>query len=657
MNINILLPIKFDQAFTYLCDISLNLEQGDYVLVPFRNKEIVGIVWEKNVPGPKKIKLKKIIKKINFPKLTKNNISFIKKFSQYNISSLGMTLKLFLYEKGLDAILKNKISGDYNEYKIQRFKKNNLSALQTKSYQEVSQNINFSSYSTTLVHGVTGSGKTLIYFEIIKEALKKNKQVLVLLPEIALTKQIAERFKDYFEAEPALWHSSISEKKKKNIWKGVSENKIKLVLGARSSIFLPFQNLKLIVIDEEHDSSYKQEEGVSYNARDMSILRASIEKFPILLVSATPSIESYYNSKNKKYFYVSLTERYKNISLPNIEIVDLINAPADKGKFISNQLIPKLKKIIKEKQQVLFFLNRRGHSTYIMCYECKKRLVCPNCSIGLVFHQTSKKAICHYCDYKTSLNQKCTNNKDCEFTFYGLGIERVFEEVQLIFPETKIQIFSSDSINNNKNSEQIINDIEKNKIPILVGTQLISKGFHFPSLNYIVVINSDTNFLGSDIRASEKNFQLLQQLSGRAGREENKAKVFLQTNDPSNKILHSLSNSDPKVFYEEELLFRERAYLPPFSKLVSIIVSGANQFEVEKISKKLKQSFLLQEKIKIYGPVTAPIFKIRGKYRMRLLLKYDVSLFPQKFIKNWLDMNIVSKNIKLEVDVDPVSFL
>jgi len=295
-----------------------------------------------------------------------------------------MTLKLFLYEKGLDAILKNKISGDYNEYKIQRFKKNNLSALQTKSYQEVSQNINFSSYSTTLVHGVTGSGKTLIYFEIIKEALKKNKQVLVLLPEIALTKQIAERFKDYFEAEPALWHSSISEKKKKNIWKGVSENKIKLVLGARSSIFLPFQNLKLIVIDEEHDSSYKQEEGVSYNARDMSILRASIEKFPILLVSATPSIESYYNSKNKKYFYVSLTERYKNISLPNIEIVDLVNAPADKGKFISNQLIPKLKKIIKEKQQVLFFLNRRGHSTYIMCYECKKKISLPE-----LFNRTS----------------------------------------------------------------------------------------------------------------------------------------------------------------------------------------------------------------------------------------------------------------------------
>ncbi len=255
------------------------------------------------------------------------------------------------------------------------------------------------------------------------------------------------------------------------------------------------------------------------------------------------------------------------------------------------------------------------------------------------------------------MNQKCNNDKNCDFTFYGLGVEKIFEEVQSIFPDEKMQIFSSDTINNNKDSENIINDIEKNKIPILVGTQLISKGFHFPSLNCIVVVNSDTNFLGSDIRASEKNFQLLQQLSGRAGREENRAIVFLQTNDSKNKILHSLSSADPEVFYEEELLFRKKAYLPPYSKLVSIIVSGANQFEVEKVSKKLKQLFPSQSKIKLYGPVTAPIFRVRGKFRMRLLIKYDVSLFPQQFVKDWLDLNVINKDIKLEVDVDPINFL
>jgi primosomal protein N' (replication factor Y) len=656
MKINILLPIKFDQAFTYSVDASLDLKKGDYVLVPFRSKEIIGVVWEKDIKAPKNIKIKKIISKINFPSLSEKNIEFIKRFSEYNLSSLGMTFKLFFYEKGFLSLLKNKNLSDYEEYNIQNIQKENLSQVQKKSLKEIIKNLEFKKYSTTLIHGVTGSGKTLIYFEIIKQALKKNAQVLVLLPEIALTKQIAQRFKDYFGAEPALWHSSIGDKKKKIIWKGVSENKIKLVLGARSAIFLPFQDLKLIVIDEEHDSSYKQEEGVSYNARDMSILKASIENFPVLLISATPSVESYYNSKNNKYFYVSLNERYKNISLPKIQIVDLVKEPAEKGKFISNYLIPKIRKIIEEKNQVLFFLNRRGHSTYIMCYDCKKRLVCPNCSLGLIFHQSSKEAICHYCDYKTNLIQKCNNNKNCDFIFYGLGIERIFEEVQLLFPEQKIQIFSSDSIHN-KDSEKIIKDIEDNNIPILVGTQLISKGFHFPSLNCIVVVNSDTNFLGSDIRASEKNFQLLQQLSGRAGREENKAVVFLQTNDSNNKILHSLSSSDPKVFYEEELAFRKKANLPPFSKLISVILSGINQFEVMKTAKQLKHSFSAQEKIKIFGPVTAPIFKIRGKYRVRLLLKYNLSIFPQKFIKDWLNINDIGKNIKLEVDVDPINFL
>jgi len=656
MKINILLPIKFDQAFTYSVDASLDLKKGDYVLVPFRSKEIVGVVWEKDIKAPKNIKIKKIISKINFPSLSEKNIEFIKRFSEYNLSSLGMTSKLFFYEKGFLSLLKNKNLSDYEEYNIQNIQKENLSQVQKKSLKEIIKNLELKKYSTTLIHGVTGSGKTLIYFEIIKQALKKNAQVLVLLPEIALTKQIAQRFKDYFGAEPALWHSSIGDKKKKIIWKGMSENKIKLVLGARSAIFLPFQDLKLIVIDEEHDSSYKQEEGVSYNARDMSILKASIENFPVLLISATPSVESYYNSKNNKYFYVSLNERYKNISLPKIEIIDLVKEPAEKGKFISNYLIPKIRKIIQEKNQVLFFLNRRGHSTYIMCYDCKKRLVCPNCSLGLIFHQSSKEAICHYCDYKTNLIQKCNNNKNCDFTFYGLGIERIFEEVQLLFPEQKIQIFSSDSIHN-KDSEKIIKDIEDNNIPILVGTQLISKGFHFPSLNCIVVVNSDTNFLGSDIRASEKNFQLLQQLSGRAGREENKAVVFLQTNDSNNKILHSLSSSDPKVFYEEELAFRKKANLPPFSKLISVILSGINQFEVMKTAKQLKHSFSAQEKIKIFGPVTAPIFKIRGKYRVRLLLKYNLSIFPQKFIKDWLNINDIAKNIKLEVDVDPINFL
>jgi len=657
MNVNVLLPIKFDQPFTYLFDLTDSIKVGDYVTVPFRNKQIVGVVWEINVETPKSIKLKKIISKINFPPLSFKNIEFIKKFSQYNISSLGMTLKLFLYEKGFSFLNKLEKNLTENIFEIKNIKKNNLNLEQKNALKIILKNLSFSKYSTTLIHGVTGSGKTLVYTEVIKAALKEGLQVLVLLPEIALTKQISSRFEEYFGNEVAIWHSSIGDKKKKIIWHGISTNKIKLVLGARSSLFLPFQNLKLVVIDEEHDSSYKQEDGVIYNARDMSILKASIEKFPVLLVSATPSIESYYNYKLKKYFYVFIQSRYESFSLPKTEIINLIKSPPDKGKFISNDLIPKIKNVIQNKNQILFFLNRRGYSTYIMCYQCKKRLECPYCSIGLVFHQSSNKAICHYCDFKTKLNQKCIDDKECQFSFYGLGVEKIFEEIKCLFPDKRIQIFSSDAITNSAKAKDIISDIEKNKISILVGTQMISKGFHFPHLNCIVVVNSDTNFLGSDIRASEKNFQLLQQVSGRAGRESNDAMVYLQTNDPSNKILHSLSSSDPDVFYKEELVFRKKANLPPFVRLISVIISGKNQFLVDKFSKKLKQTFPAQKKIKIYGPVTAPIFRVRGKYRMRLLIKYDTSIFPQKFIKNWLSSNILDKNIKLEVDVDPSNFL
>ena len=655
MKLDILLPLKFNHPFTYQCEAEMMLKKGDYVEVPFRNKIIIGVVWNINPILSKKLKLKKIISKCDITNLSASTLVFIEKFSRYNLTSLGMTLKLFLYAKRINN--KNKKINNFDEYKISKFREKKLNIIQKKIVLKINNYLSFSNYSTTLIHGVTGSGKTLIYFHFIKEAIKSGHQVLVLLPEIALTKQISDRFKEFIGHEPATWHSGVSEKKKKKIWNGIIKNKIQLILGARSSIFLPFQDLKLIIIDEEHDSSYKQDEGVIYNARDMSILKASIEKIPVLLISATPSVESFYNSQKNKYHYMPLTQRYKNIQLAKTKIINLRLSPPSKGKFISESIIKELKNILDKKNQILFFLNRRGYSTYIICYKCNKRLICPNCSIGLVFHQITKQAICHYCDFKMNLKQKCNNNKYCDFSFYGLGVEKIYEEVKDIFPNKKIQIFSSDSIGNNKNSDQIITDIEKGAIPILVGTQLISKGFHFPNLNCIVVVNSDTNFLGSDIRSSEKNFQLLQQLSGRAGRENNNSIVYLQTNDPGSKILLSLSNSNVDEFYKEEINFRKSANLPPFSKLVSIIVSGRNLFLIEKICRNLKNSFTIQKGIKIFGPVTAPIFRIRNKFRMRLLIKYQLNIYPQTFLEKWIERNRGNQDIKLEVDVDPINFL
>ena len=654
MKLDILLPLKFNHPFTYQSDLNVKLKKGDYVVVPFRNKKITGVVWDLDPKVPSNIKIKKIISNLDIPAMSISNLNFIKKFSHYNLTSLGMVFKLFLYTKGLDSCHKK---FNFEQFIIKNFNNKKLNKIQQQSIKSINKYFSFNDYSTTLLHGITGSGKTLVYFHYIKEAIEKGYQVLVLLPEIALTKQISDRFKEFIGHEPATWHSGIKDKDKKIIWNGIVQNKIHLVLGARSSIFLPFQNLKLIIVDEEHDSSYKQDEGVIYNARDMSILKASMEKIPIFLISATPSVESFYNAKKNKYQYIPILERYKNIELAKTKIVNLISSPPLKGKFISESIITELKNLVEKKNQILFFLNRRGYSTYIICYQCNERLICPNCSIGLVYHQENNQALCHYCDFKTNLKRKCLDKKDCKFSFYGLGVEKIFEEVKSIFPEKKIQIFSSDVMHGKTKSNDIINEIEKGDIPILVGTQLISKGFHFPNLNCIVVINSDTNFLGSDIRASEKNFQLLQQLSGRAGRESNNAIVYLQTNDPKNKILRSLSKADVNEFYKEELDFRKNANLPPFSKLISIIVSGANRFAVEKVCRNLKGSFIIQDGIRIYGPVTAPIFRIRNKFRMRLLIKYDGKLSPQEFLMKWIDKNKTEANIKLEVDVDPINFL
>ena len=654
MKLDILLPLKFNHPFTYQSDLNVKLKKGDYVVVPFRNKKIIGVVWDLDPKVPSNIKIKKIISNLDIPAMSISNLNFIKKFSYYNLTSLGMVLKLFLYTKGLESCHKK---FNFEQFIIKNFNNKKLNKIQQQSIKSINKYFSFNDYSTTLLHGITGSGKTLVYFHYIKEAIEKGYQVLVLLPEIALTKQISDRFKEFIGHEPATWHSGIKDKDKKIIWNGIVQNKIHLVLGARSSIFLPFQNLKLIIVDEEHDSSYKQDEGVIYNARDMSILKASMEKIPIFLISATPSVESFYNAKKNKYQYIPILERYKNIELAKTKIVNLISSPPLKGKFISESIITELKNLVEKKNQILFFLNRRGYSTYIICYQCNERLICPNCSIGLVYHQENNQALCHYCDFKMNLKRKCLDKKDCKFSFYGLGVEKIFEEVKSIFPEKKIQIFSSDVMHGKTKSNDIINEIEKGDIPILVGTQLISKGFHFPNLNCIVVINSDTNFLGSDIRASEKNFQLLQQLSGRAGRESNNAIVYLQTNDPKNKILRSLSKADVNEFYKEELDFRKNANLPPFSKLISIIVSGANHFAVEKVCRNLKGSFIIQDSIRIYGPVTAPIFRIRNKFRMRLLIKYDGKLSPQEFLMKWIDKNKTEANIKLEVDVDPINFL
>ncbi len=512
-------------------------------------------------------------------------------------------------------------------------------------------------FSTTLLQGITGSGKTIVYFEKIKENILKGKQSLVLLPEIFLTNQFNQRFEDYFGFKPAIWHSKITKKNKRIIWKNIINGEIKLVVGARSSLFLPFKNLGLIVVDEEHDSSYKQDEGIRYNARDMAVSRASIENIPVLLSTSIPSLETFNNVKNKKYFLTKLEKRYKNFSLPQAEVIDLKLDRKKKNIWLDPKTINLVKKYLEKKDQVLFFLNRRGYAPFMICKSCGSKLYCPNCSIFLTFHKHINKAMCHHCGYKSSLNSKCNKtDQSCNYQMYGPGVEKIYAELKQIFPQKKIKILSSDFLKKKKETKNLLTDIENNKIDILVGTQLISKGFNFPNLNCIVVVDADFSGMGFDLRSTEKNIQLYNQLSGRAGRFSKDSLVIYQTFNPSDETLKNILENDPSKFLEDEISLRKEKNLPPFTRLIALIVSSKNEKDGILEAQKIKKNLSILKYAEIMGPVSSPIFKIKNQYRTRLLIRSRNNLFIQKDIAQILKKINLSKKIKLTVDVDPLNF-
>ena len=445
------------------------------------------------------------------------------------------------------------------------------------------------------------------------------------------------------------------KKKKEVIWSGVANGEIKVVIGARSSLFLPFKKLGLIIVDEEHDQSYKQDEGVTYNARDMAISRASFENIPINLITAVPSIETFENVKKGKYSISRLEKRYQNASLPNYEIINLNETKLEKQSWLSKKIIEKVNFHLDKDDQVLFFLNRRGFSPYVLCSKCFNSYSCPNCSINLVYHKNKNNLLCHYCGFRTSLKRTCTKDGDCEIIFSGPGVERISEEVKKNFPTKKIEIFSSDTMNK-KDSIIKLEKIINNQVQILVGTQLISKGFHFPNLNCIVVVDIDLSSHGHDLRGAEKNLQLYHQLSGRAGRAGKPATVYFQTLNNNHKMILDLTNSNPNIFLDRELDIRKKNKLPPFQRFISLILTGENEVKLEKEAYKFKT--FIENKLtgKILGPVNAPIFRLKKRYRIRLLIRGEKTLKLQNSLAAAIPNYKFQPGIKLSVDVDPINF-
>ena len=650
MNFPILLPNIFNHPFTYESD--LKLEIGDFVEVPFGKSKIVGVVWKEfEQNNGKSFKIKKIIRKLETPKLKKKTLEFLNWFAEYNIVPKGMTLKLLLCSGKAIEKIDNKFYKDFN-FKI----KNNLFKL-TEDQKKILNEINFSNnkFNVHVLQGTTGSGKTIVYFEALKSILKRKYQGLIMLPEIGLTNQFEKKFIEFFGFKPAIWHSGVSKKNKEIIWSGIANGKIKVVIGARSSLFLPFKNLGLIVVDEEHDQSYKQDEGIIYNARDMAISRGSFENIPVNLITAVPSIETYENIKKKKYKISKLQQRYQNASLPNYEILNLNNIKLEKQSWLSKEIIERVNFHLAKKDQVLFFLNRRGFSPNALCKKCFNSFSCPNCSINLVYHKNRNNLLCHYCGFKSNLKRNCSKNGTCDLIFSGPGVERISEEVKKYFPSKKIEIFSSDTMNK-KNSKDKLEKIINNEIQILVGTQLISKGFHFPNLNCIVVVDIDLSSQGHDLRSSEKNLQLYHQLSGRAGRTGKPSTVYFQTYNSNSKLISDITNKNPEIFLDTEIEIRRKNDLPPFQRFISLILTGENESKLEKEAIKLKTSLKKKINGKILGPVSAPIFRLRRKYRVRLLIRGSKTLKLQRSLALIIQKYKFLPGIKLSVDVDPISF-
>ncbi|WP_375327056.1 primosomal protein N' [Candidatus Tisiphia endosymbiont of Nemotelus uliginosus] len=651
----ILLPLAKLFPLDYYVPAELKLTVGDLVVVPFRNKELMGIVWELDVnlsAAPNKIK--SINQKIPLEfRLNQEILQLIHWAANYYMAELGSIAKLVLpvdISQGPIKVKHQDIKLDFSLPPLLPNQQNVLSLVTTTN-------------KPTIIKGVTGSGKTEIYFHLITDYLKQGKQILIMLPEIALSQQIISRFIERFNFSPIIWNSTVTKAQKKAILRGILSNDIRVIIGARSSLFLPYNNLGLIIIDEEHDSSYKQEDGILYNARDSAVLRSTLSKGPtiasslkVVLCSATPSIETMYNASQGKYQLIELLSRYLDSNLPEVQIIDMRREKLPKNSYLSPGLITAMRKNLVNKEQILLFLNRRGYSPLLLCKLCGYRFTCNCCSAWLVVHKLAKKLECHHCGYQGRILRSCP---ECEgedsLTMCGPGVERIEEEVRDLFPQQEIVTFSKDYSQKPERIRELLHKMEHSNIDILIGTQMITKGYHFPNLTLVGIIDADLgNINNGDLSSTERNYQLLHQVGGRAGREGKKGLVLLQTYYPDNIIFNYLTKGDNQ-FLQYELQTREMQNMPPFTKMASIILSGKDEYKVLEIARKLVTMAPIST-ARILGPSRALMSKLAGKYRYRILIIAAKQFNLQKLLAVWLSSVQIPSYCHLKIDIDPKSF-
>ncbi len=555
------------------------------------------------------------------------------------------------------------------------FVRTDFSADQHAAAAELKATMANNTYSVTLIDGVTGSGKTEVYFEAVADAIRAGRQSLILMPEIALTAAFLDRFAARFGVRPAEWHSELSPRRRARTWKAVADGQVAVVVGARSALFLPYADLGLIVVDEEHDQAYKQEDGVRYHARDMAVVRGHIARIPVVLSSATPSLETEVNARRGRYRRLRLPERFGGQRMPSVEAIDLRAERPPPGRFIAPTLAGAAQTAIERGEQALFFLNRRGYAPLTLCRACGFRFSCPNCDAWLVDHRFRRELVCHHCGFAMPHPVECPNCKAANsFAAVGPGVERLEEEVRALFPQARVLVLSSDLVATVERLREELDDVAHGKFDIVIGTQLVAKGHHFPKLNLVGVVDADLGLANGDPRAAERTFQLLHQVVGRAGRDAGMGHGYLQTHQPEHPVLRALIAQDRDAFYAAEIEAREKAHYPPFGRLASLVVSGPDRHETAGFARALARAApqvaegglvgaacrrrRRPTRVRVLGPADAPLSLVRGRHRFRLLVKAPRGFDLSAYLRDWLARAPKKHGaIKLDVDVDPQSFL
>ena len=718
--VDVLIPVALDHGYSYRVPDELELAPGDLVRVPLGTRECTGVVWADSTTPNLRLdnRLKDVAAKLDTPPLRPELRRFVDWVSGYTLSPRGMVTRMALrmgenlgperLQVGIrlagpppermtaargrvlcllaDGLARGKsdvshevgvsigvINGLIDEGTLEvlelprtpvasapdsTYAVPDFNAAQAEAAVALREAVR-NGFSVTLLDGVTGSGKTEVYFEAVAEAIAHRRQSLILMPEIALTGQFLDRFAARFGVRPAEWHSQLNPRRRSRTWHAVAAGAVSVVAGARSALFLPYADLGLIVVDEEHDPAYKQDDGVHYHARDMAVVRGHIAKIPVVLASATPSIETEVNARRGRYRRLHLPERFGGASLPATEVIDLTREGPPRGRFVAPRLAEAMQIALERGEQALLFLNRRGYAPLTLCRACGFRFSCPNCDAWLVDHRFRRQLVCHHCGFFTPRLPSCPKCQASDsFVACGPGVERLEEEAAALFPNARIRVLSSDLIATAEHMREELKEITEGLVDIIIGTQLVAKGHHFPKLNLVGIVDADLGLNNGDPRAAERTFQLLHQVAGRAGRETGRGIGYLQTHQPQHPVMRAIVAGDREAFYVAEIAARERAHYPPFGRLASLIISGPDRPSAEGFARRLAGAAPPVEAVRVLGPAEAPIAVIRGRHRFRLLAKAARSCDLSGYLRGWLACGPkVEGGVKLEVDVDPVSFL